>query len=147
MRSIAPVEYVVIAFPGNQFTGGIAPAIADLVESGTVRIIDLLFILKDEDGNVTSFEYDDLPEILDAFADIDGEADGFLSDDDILAAAEDLELNSSALLMVWEDLWAARLKDEILAAGGQLVAGSRIPHEVVEELLDLIDLAAAEGSE
>lgn len=138
MVTIGPVEYVLIAFPGNQFTGGIAPAIGDLVSNGTVRILDLVFISKSADGTVTSFEYDDNP-LTAAFGEIDGEADGFLDEDDILAAADDLDANSSALLIVWEDLWASRLAEEILASGGELVAGRRVPRRVVEELYALID--------
>ena len=76
---LAPVEYVVIEFPGNRFTGDIAPAIARLVAERQVRILDLVFVLKDADGNVTSFEYDELPDLA-AFADVDGDAGGLLSD-------------------------------------------------------------------
>jgi hypothetical protein len=141
MRPTAPVEYVVISFPGNRFTGGIAPALADLVINGTVRIIDLVFIQKDADGNVLSFEYDDLADTA-AYADIDGDADGFLDEDDIMAAAEQLEPESSAMLIVWEDLWAAKLGAEIVASGGQLVAGSRVPHRVVQEIFDAIEAGA-----
>lgn len=138
MSTIGPVEYVLIGFPDNQFTGGIAPALAELVANGTVRIIDLVFVQKDGDGNVLSFEYDDLAETA-AYAEIDGDADGFLDEADILAAAEELDLNSSALLIVWEDLWAAPLAAEILASGGQLIAGRRIPHQVVTEVMELIE--------
>ena len=142
MNPIGPVEYMLIGFPDNKFTGGIAPALADLVDSGTVRIIDLVFIQKDADGDVLSFEYDDLPETA-AYGDIDGESDGFLSEDDILAAAEELELNSSTLLIVWEDLWAKPLAAEILASGGQLISGRRISHEVVTEILEAIEGSAS----
>ena len=135
MPPIAPVEYVLIAFPGNEFTGGIAPAIADLVEAGTVRILDLVFVCKDADGTITSFEYDERIDTVE-FDAIDGDADGFLSEDDILAAADHLEPQSSALLIVFEDLWAARLGAEIMASGGQLVAGGRIPADLVRELVD-----------
>ena len=136
--SIGPVEYLLIGFPENKFTGGIAPALADLVDTGTVRIIDLVFIQKDVDGNVLSFEYDERPETA-AYGDIDGDADGFLDDADILAAAEGLDDNSSTLLIVWEDLWATRLQRELLAAGGQVIAGQRIPHAVVTEILEAIE--------
>ena len=138
MMSIGPVEYVLIGFPDNKFTGGIAPALADLVNSGTVRIIDLVFIRKDADGNVLSFEYDELAETA-AYGDIDGDADGFLDEEDILAAAEELDNNSSTLLIVWEDLWAAPLAAEIVASGGQLISGRRIPHQVVTEVLEAIE--------
>jgi len=142
MRPTSPVEYVVIGFPGNKFTGGIAPALADLVESGTVRILDLVFISKDAEGDVLSFEYDDLTETA-AYAEIDGDADGFLDEDDITAAAEHLPLESSALLIVWEDLWAKRLADELAAAGGEVLAGSRIPRELVNDIFDAIEGVAS----
>jgi hypothetical protein len=142
MTAIGPVEYVLIGFPDNKFTGGIAPELAKLVDSGTIHIIDLVFIKKDADGNVLSFEYDDLPETA-AYGDIDGEADGFLDDEDIKAIAEDLDNNSSALLIVWEDLWAAPLAAELLAAGGQVIAGRRIPHAIVTEILEAIEGSAS----
>jgi hypothetical protein len=110
MASMAPVEYVVIAFPGNRFKGEIVPAVADLVDKDIVRIIDVVFIKKDADGNVTMFEYDMLDDVLAfGFADVDGEAGGVLSDEDLELAAEALEPDSSAALIVWEHRWAARV--------------------------------------
>ena len=126
--AIGPVEYVIIKFPGNQFKGEIVPALAGLVESGTVRILDLVFVLKDEDGNIASLEYEDLP----GLADVDGEADGLLNEEDLEMAAEVLEPNSSGLLIVWEDRWATPLAEAIRNAGGVIVAGERVPHEIVE---------------
>jgi hypothetical protein len=134
MEFTAPVEYLLISFPGNRFNGDIAPAIADLVAKGTVHIIDLVFVKKDADGTVEAFEYEDLEEAA-GFLDIDGEAEGLLSPEDIEAAAEALEPDSSALFIVWEDLWAADLATAIWASGGQMVAGERIPREVVQAAL------------
>ena len=133
--SIGPVEYLIISFPGNQFRGEIVPALADLIESGTIRILDLVFIKKDADGTVVSFEYDALEEVA-AFAGLDGEAGGLLNEEDIALAAEALEPNSSAALLVWEDTWAAPLAAALRNAGGVLVAGERIPHEIVEAALE-----------
>ena len=77
MASMGPVEYVVIAFPGNRFKGEIVPAVAELVDNDVVRILDVAFIKKDADGNVTMFEYDSLDDVLEfGFADVDGEAGG-----------------------------------------------------------------------
>lgn len=135
---IDPVEYVIIEFPGNEFTGDIAPALADLVERGVVRIIDLVFVRKDAEGTVTWFEYDDLEELA-AYESVDGEAEGLLSDADIIEFAEDLNLESSALFIVWEDTWAGDLGRAIRAAGGRIVAGERIPHHVVDELFSDLD--------
>jgi hypothetical protein len=135
--ALGPVEYVIIGFPGNQFKGEIAPALADLVDSGTVRILDLVFILKDADGNVTAAEYEDMP----GLDDVDGEIDGLLSDEDVDMAGEILEPNSSALLIVWEDTWAAPLAQAMRNANGVILGGERIPHEIVEAAFEGIPAA------
>lgn len=143
MPELAPVEYMVIDFPGNRFTGDIAPAIAELVDRGVVRILDLVFVKKNEDGSVTSFEFDQLDEV-EAFAAIDGDAEGMLSDSDVGDLAAAIPANSSALFVVWEDLWAAELGRAVRAAGGELLSGARIPYQVVDEVLAGL---AAEGVE
>jgi uncharacterized membrane protein len=126
--AMGPVEYIIIGFPENQFKGEIVPALADLVESGTVRILDLVFVMKDADGTVTSVEYEDLP----GMSDLEGEADGLLSEEDLEMVAEVLEPNSSGLMIVWEDLWASRLAAALRDAGGVIISGERIPHDIVE---------------
>jgi hypothetical protein len=128
---IGPVEYLIISFPGNRFKGEIAPAIADLVERGTIRILDLAFVSKDADGTMLALEYDELDDAA-GFVDIDGDAGGLLNEEDLELAAEALAPNSSALLIVWEDLWAAELAAALRSAGGVFLSGERIPHEIVE---------------
>jgi uncharacterized membrane protein len=141
MTSMGPVEYVVIAFPGNRFKGEIVPAVAELVDHDVVRIIDVVFIKKDADGNTAEFEYDSLDDVLEfGFADVDGEAGGVLNDEDLELAAEALEPDSSAALIVWEHRWAARVAQAIRDAGGRIIAGERVPDEVLEQAL--ADLAA-----
>jgi uncharacterized membrane protein len=136
MASMGPVEYVVIGFPGNRFKGEIVPAVAELVDNDIVRIIDVVFIKKDADGQVTMFEYDVLDDVLAfGFADIDGEAGGVLNDDDLELAAETLEPDSSAALIVWEHRWAARVARAIRDAGGRIIAGERVPDDVVEQAM------------
>ena len=136
MASSGPVEYVVIAFPGNRFKGEIVPAIAELVDNDIVRIIDVAFIKKDADGTVTMFEYDSLDDVLAfGFADIDGEAGGVLNDEDLELAAEALVPDSSAALVVWEHRWAVRFSQAIRDAGGRIIAGERVPDEIVEQAL------------
>jgi uncharacterized membrane protein len=135
--AIGPVEYLIVAFPGNEFRGEIAPALAELVESGTIRIIDLAFVAKDGDGNVAALEVSDLkPEISDAFASFGAAPGNLFNDDDLEAAAEELEPNSSAALLVWEDLWATKLAEAIRNANGVLLDHERIPHEVVQQALE-----------
>jgi Family of unknown function (DUF6325) len=137
---IGPVEYILIGFPGNKFTGEIAPALGRLIESNTVRIIDLVFISKDEEGNISIFEFDQLEELA-PFADLQGEAGGLVGEADIEYAADALEPNSSAALILWEDVWAAELAHAVRNANGVVIEGARIPYEVVQEAFN--ELASA----
>lgn len=130
---IGPVEYLIVAFPGNQFNGEIAPALADLVTSGTIRVLDLVFITTDGEGNVAVVEYDE-HDGLRAFAAIDGEVGGVISHEDIHHAAAGLDPGDSAALLVWEDLWATPFAEACRNAGGVLVEAGRIPHDLAEEI-------------
>jgi uncharacterized membrane protein len=134
----APVDLVLLGFPGNQFTGDIAPALRDLVSSGTVRILDLVFISKDADGNVAGVELSDLGEAGAAFDDVDGEINELLTDEDIEAAGEELEPNSSAALLMFENTWAGRLATAIREANGEVLAYERIPRDALQEFLGAI---------
>ena len=134
----APVDLVLLGFPGNQFTGDIAPALRDLVASGTVRILDLVFITKDADGNVAGVELSDLGEAGAAFEDVDGEINELLTDEDIEAAGEELEPNSSAALLMFENTWAGRLATAIREANGEVLAYERIPRDAMQEFLGAI---------
>ena len=134
---IGPVEYIVVSFPGNQFNGQIAPELVALVESGTIRILDLLFIGKDEEGDIVSFEIDELSNLL-GFDQLPGEVGGLIGPEDIEFVGSQLEPNSSAALLIWEDVWAAPFASAVLASGGVLLQGARIPHELIESALDAL---------
>ena len=135
--SIGPVEYLIVAFPGNQFKGEIVPALAELVEAGTIRIIDLAFVLKDADGAVVAMELGDLDsDVFKAFDALSPEGLGLLNEEDLAAAGEELEPNSSAALLVWEDVWATKLRDAILNAGGEVLDLERLPYEVVQAAVE-----------
>ena len=135
--SIGPVEYLIVAFPGNQFKGEIVPALAELVEAGTIRIIDLAFVLKDADGAVVAAELGDLDsDVFKAFDALSPEGLGLLNEEDLAAAGEELEPNSSAALLVWEDVWATKLRDAILNAGGEVLDLERLPYEVVQAAVE-----------
>ena len=138
--SIGPVEYMIVAFPGNRFKGEIVPALAELVEAGTLRIIDLAFVMKDADGVVVTAEMGDLDsEVFKAFDALSPETMGLLNQDDLAAAGEELEPNSSAALLVWEDVWATKLRDAILNAGGELLDLERVPYEVVNAAVEFAE--------
>lgn len=137
MSEIGPVEYMIVAFPGNKFRGEIAPALADLVESNTIRIIDLAFVGKDADGSVVAFELSDLDDdVQEKINTLDPQTSGLLNEEDLMAAAEELDPNSSAALLVWEDLWAARVAQAIRDADGVVLDIERIPHEIVQAAVE-----------
>jgi len=106
------------------------------VENGTIRVIDILFITKDQDGNVTMREINDLDDASFAsFNPIVAEIDGLVSRDDVQQLAATLNNNSSAGVMLFEDTWATRLRDAINAAQGRVVLIDRIPQGVIEQAL------------
>ena len=135
---IGPVEYMVVAFPGNKFNGEVLPAIAEQVEQGTIRIIDLAFVSKDADGNVTALEVSDLDSDIGQalHALLGDEKGGLINDEDIMAVAEEMEPNFSAGLLVWEDVWATKIKNAIIDSGGELWDLERIPYQVVDAAIE-----------
>jgi Family of unknown function (DUF6325) len=133
MEEIGPVDIAIVAFPGNKFTGDIAPALAELVEAGTIRIIDITFVGKDADGNSVAMELTELdPDVQEALESIGVEVGGLFNEDDLMDAAEWLEPNSSAALLVWENVWARKVTQAMRDAGGELLAFERLPHDVVQ---------------
>jgi uncharacterized membrane protein len=133
MEEIGPVDVAIIGFPGNKFRGEIAPALADLVEAGTIRIIDVAFVGKDENGDVVAFELTELdPDVRAGLENLGVEVNGLLNEEDIVSTADALEPNSSAALLVWENVWARKVTQAMRDAGGVLLDFNRIPHEVVQ---------------
>ncbi|MFC1410093.1 DUF6325 family protein [Streptacidiphilus sp. N1-12] len=138
--AVGPVEYLVVAFPGSRFRGDLLPELKKLVDGGIVRILDLTFVKRDDEGAVRFLELDSLDADEAAmFADIDGEVGGLLSEEDLALVAEEIPAGSSAALLVWENTWAAPITGAIRAAGGVLVAHERVPEVLVE--LDLQAIA------
>jgi hypothetical protein len=129
--TLGPVSYTVIAFPGNQFNGNIAPEVAKLVSNGTVRILDLVFVAKDEVGDTITLEFDQREELA-AFGELDGEVGGLVNEDDLAHVADDLPPGNAALVIVWEDLWATPLVEAVRQSGGVVVDSARIPADLVE---------------
>jgi hypothetical protein len=129
---IGPVEYIIIEFPGNRFNGQIVPALKELVEKELIQIIDLVFIKKDANGVVTSIELTGADDEYASFEELDGEVGGLLNESDIHEAASGLALNSSAALLVWENVWATRFAEAVRGSGGRVLINERIPHSAVE---------------
>ena len=133
--AVGPVDVYIIGFPGNKFSGRIAPAIMELVENGTIRVLDLLFVMKDADGAVTTIEAADMDEEGTAYLSIDVAQPGALGPEDAEEVSEDLPANSSAMLIAFENLWALKVVDALQAADAVMIDSIRIPVEVVEAAL------------
>jgi hypothetical protein len=129
---VGPVDVYIIGFPGNKFTGQIAPAIMDLVEAGTIRVLDLLFVMKDADGVVTTVAAEDIGEEGAAFLEIDITEPGSLDHEDADEVGDDLPANSSALLIAFENTWARKVTSALEAADAVLIDSIRIPADVVD---------------
>ncbi len=136
--AVGPVDVYIIGFPGNNFTGQIVPAILEQVDNGTIRVIDALFVSKDLDGIVTTLQVSDLDaDSSAAFAEITVEQPGALGSDDADEVSDDLPLNSSALLIAVENLWAVKVVSALEAADAVLIDQIRIPVDVVEAVVAL----------
>ena len=141
-----PVDIAVISFPGNKFNGDVVPALKALVDEGTVRILDLVFVNKDAEGNMQSIEIgDEAAYGALGFDNIDGELDDLLTVEDIAEASRWLDNNSSAALIVWENTWAERFARAVRESHGELVAYERIPASAVLAAVEYHKLAAEQA--
>jgi hypothetical protein len=129
-----PLEYALIEFKEGKFSGKIIPELLALAERQIVRIVDIVFIQKEQDGSTRTIELNDLdPETYEMFVPIGEHVSSLFTNDDLQIAAGKLPENSAALLLLWENLWAAGLRQAIEDAGGQLVERVQIAPEVVEQ--------------
>ncbi len=140
--SLGPIEVLVIAFPDNQFRGHIIPELEKLIESGTISVVDGLFITKDNDGNTAAVEFEQLEANHDAarLSHLLNQLDSLISDEDIDELTDSLPNNSSGAILVFEHTWAKPFRDAILEAGGILAGDFRVPGIAIDALLD--ELAA-----
>lgn len=128
LDELGPVDWIVVEFPGSRFDGTIAPTLTDLVDRGIIRVLDLLMIRKDEDGEFEAFEISDLDDSeIGQIRELETAMANLLSQEDVQSVAEAVEPGSTAALLVWENLWAAPFGSAVRHAGGQLVASGRIP--------------------
>lgn len=139
---MGPVDYVVVEWPGRQPNGSALPHLVDLVDRGLIRVLDLAFVHKDEDGAVAGLEIAELGEQIEEVAVFAGASSGLLSDDDLSEAANALEPGASAAVLVYENSWAAPFAAAVRGSGGQLVASGRIPLEDIEAALDAAEAAS-----
>jgi hypothetical protein len=139
---MGPIDYILVEWPGRQPNGEVAPHLVDLVERGLIRILDLLFVAKDEDGGVAALEVSDLGDEAGGLAVFEGASSGLLGDEDLERAGEVLEHGTAAALLVFENTWAAPFVGAVRRSGGELVASGRIPAEDVLAALDSVEADA-----
>lgn len=139
-----PIELLVVKFPDNQFNGEIIPAMQELIDHGTIRVVDILFVTKDADGVVAEQELGDLvDDLYTAYDPVVDDVNGLLTHEDAEQLTATLEPNSSAGIMLFENVWAKRFADAVANANGEVVLNERIPRIVIEELVAAYDEASA----
>lgn len=142
LSEMGPIDYILVEWPGRQPNGEVAPHLVDLVERGLIRILDLVFIAKDEEGNVAGLEISELAGEVAELSVFEGASSGLLSDEDVDEAGDVLEPGTSAALLVFENAWAAPFATAVRRSGGQLVASGRIPVQALLAALDAAEEAA-----
>jgi Family of unknown function (DUF6325) len=140
LNEMGPIDYVLVEWADKQPTGAAMPHLVDLVERGVIRILDLAFIAKAEDGSVAGLEIADLGDAAAEFAIFEGAASGLISDADVGEAGAALEPGTSAALLIFENLWAAPFASALRSSGAQLVASGRIP---IQDVLAALEAAEA----
>ena len=135
ITEMGPIDYILIEWRDRQPQGEAAPLLVDLADRGVIRILDLVFMAKDTEGSVTVLEAADI-EAIEGLEQLLGAASGLLDDEDVLEAAEALDAGTSALLLVYENSWAAPIATALRGNGGQLVAGGRIPIQAVLQAIE-----------
>jgi len=140
--ALGPVEVLVFSFPGNQFNGSIIPELERLTANGTITVIDGVFVTRDESGEVTFVEFEQLGENHDAarLAGVLNQIESLISDEDVAELADGLAPGDSEAILVFEHTWAKPFRDAIESSGGVLTGELRLPGAAVDELLD--ELAA-----
>ena len=132
-----PIDFLALEFKGNQFKGEILPELLELVQKKIVRVIDLIIVQKDEDGKHRALELQQLDtEVVRIFDPLEFEISGIIQVEDIENVAELMENNTTAALMLFENLWAIKFGEAAQRANGRMVMHERIPFEVVNELLE-----------
>ena len=131
------IDFLALEFKGNQFKGEILPELLELVQNKIVRVVDLIIIKKDEDGQHRAFELQQLDtEVVRIFDPLEFEVSGIIQVEDIEMIAEQMENNTTAALILFENLWAIKFGEAAQRANGRMVMFDRIPFEVVNEALE-----------
>ena len=140
-EELGPIDVAVIAYPaGSPMTGEAAPLLVDLVDRGIIRVLDVLFVTKNEDGSFSGFEARGLDEKgVGEFAVFEGASSGLLGEEDAATAADVIEPGSAAVMLLYENRWAAPFVAAVRRNGGEAIAFERIPHQDVIDALDAVE--------
>ena len=146
LDELGPVDYLVVEFPAgaSNFTGEMAAELLRLVDAGTIRVIDVLILVKDEDGSIEATELSDIEE-LGPLQQIEAQLAELLAEDDVAHLAAAMEPGSTAGVLIWENLWAAPFASAARRSGGQLIATGRIPNQAIIASIEADAAAATEG--
>jgi hypothetical protein len=146
LDGLGPVDYVVVEFPpgANNFTGEMAAELIALVDSGTIRLIDVLVLTKAEDGSVEAMELSDVGELGELRA-LETELAELLAAEDVAHLAAAMDPGTTAGVLVWENVWAAPLASAVRRSGGQLIADGRIPIQAIIASIEADEATATEG--
>jgi Family of unknown function (DUF6325) len=146
LDELGPVDYIVVEFPAGKsnFTGEMATELIALVESGTIRLIDVLILTKNEDGTVEPMELSDVGELGELEA-LEAQLADLLAEEDVAHLAAAMEPGSTAGVLIWENLWAARFGSAARRSGGQLIANGRIPIQAIIASIEADEAATTEG--
>jgi Family of unknown function (DUF6325) len=146
LDQLGPVDYLVVEFPAgaSNFTGEMAKELLALVDSGTIRVIDILILTKNEDGSVEAMEFSDI-EDLGPLQRVEAELAELLAADDVEHLAAAMEPGSTAGVLIWENLWAAPFASAARRSGGQLIANGRIPIQAIIASIEADQVPATEG--
>lgn len=131
---LGPVDYVVVGFKGSNFDGSVLDELSKAVKDNIIRVIDLVFVMKDKDGNLIEGEFEDQSDDLKAtFGDLSMEGDTPLfTDSDMAKIGEQMKNDTAAGILVVEHVWAKGIKQALMDAGGFLIADGRIHSDNVE---------------
>jgi hypothetical protein len=140
LDEMGPIDYIVLEWPGEQPHGEVAPLILDLVDRGIIRILDVAFLVKDQDGSTATISLDELAPA--GFSEFAGASSGLLGQEDLDDAASSLNPGTSAAVLVWENRWAAPVAIALRRSGGQLVASGRIPVQAILASLEAVEAEA-----
>ena len=143
-EELGPIDIVVIAYPADApMTGEAVPIMLDLVERGIIRVLDVLFVMQNADGTFSGFEATDLDaKGVGDLKEFEGASSGLLGDDDVATASEALEPGSAAVMIVYENRWAAPFAAAVRRNGGVVVDNQRIPAQDVMDALDAVESTA-----